>query len=115
MGRDLSSHVWLTDKIEVLCAGNNSWGYFVSVTKNGKKAIGYIEKQNSEIINNKYDDKGKIEIEEYNRINYQKLKNKSIRSLSDIKKNSISNLTTKENNNTWRKRKISNSIRQKYW
>lgn len=35
------------DKIEVLCAGNNSWGYFVTVTKNGKKAIGYIEKQNS--------------------------------------------------------------------
>ena len=65
----------------------------------GKNELKSIEKQNSEIINNKYDDKGKIEIEEYNRINYQKLKNKSIRSLSDIKKNSISNLTTKENLN----------------
>ncbi len=66
----------------------------------GKNEFKNIEKQNSEIIKDKYEDKVKIEIEEYNSSNNHRLKkNKSIRSLSYIKKNSISNLTTNENLN----------------
>jgi hypothetical protein len=66
----------------------------------GKNELKNIEKQNSEIIRDKYGDKDKIEIKEYNSSNHHRLENnKSIRSLSYIKKNSISNLTTKENLN----------------
>ena len=66
----------------------------------GKNELKNIGKQNSQIIKDNCKDKDKIEIEEYINSNHHKLKkNKSIRSLSSIKKNSISNLTTNENLN----------------
>ena len=63
------------------------------IRKNELKSVG---KQNSEIIKDKYENKDEKEIEDYNSKSYRLKKNRSIRSLSYIKKNSISNLTTKE-------------------
>ena len=66
----------------------------------GKNELKKIEKQNSEIIKDKYEDKDKKEIEEYNSSNHHRLKNnKSLRNLSYIKNNSKNNLTIKENLN----------------